>query len=138
LARRSSPATPTEPPGRATESSAAATLRRYRDPDEAFTVGLLHDIGHFLMLACNTAGLARLDETSWDTPAALIDAERSICGFTHAEIGALACRQWGLPEVIEDAVATHHGPTTSDGDPHIGELAELIRFADHIMFPSAA
>lgn len=76
------------------------------DPDEAFTAGLLHDIGkvvlrlHFATLydAVVAAGGA--------TP--LVVRERDAFGVDHACAGAWLGSSWRLPEAIVDACREHH------------------------------
>ncbi|MGH8017430.1 MAG: HDOD domain-containing protein [Opitutaceae bacterium] len=81
---------------------------------EAFTAGLLHDMGR-LVLAAN------FPEASQHAAAAvqsdgltLIEAERKLIGFDHAEVGAALFALWGLPEVIVECVAHHHEPSATD------------------------
>lgn len=106
--------------------------------DVAYAAGLLHDVGRFVMFAEAPDTLRAVDEGDWASPTELVDFERSICGLTHAEIGVLACRRWGLPPVIESVVGWHHEPTVDlDTTEHVGAALALLRFADLVMFPSA-
>jgi putative nucleotidyltransferase with HDIG domain len=80
---------------------------------DAFTAGLLHDIGK-LMLACRlsdkhmeTIELARTKAIP------LWMSEQQILSITHAEIGAYLLGLWGLPDGIIEAVAYHHRPMDS-------------------------
>jgi putative nucleotidyltransferase with HDIG domain len=83
--------------------------------DEAFTAGLLHDIGK-LMLAANMPEL-------YDQSLALgserhisdWQAEREIVGATHDILGACLLGIWGLPMMILEAVAWHHQPSLHSG-----------------------
>lgn len=79
-------------------------------PDQAFTAGLLHDIG-LLVLACRqseavreTCRLAREREVS------AVSIEGEIIGATHGDVGGYLLRLWGLPARIVEAVALHHEP----------------------------
>lgn len=78
---------------------------------EAYTAGLLHDIGK-LALAVN------LDEAyrnalnfgrEKNLPAAVV--EQQAFGATHAEAGAYLLSLWGLPAGVIEAVAHHHLPS---------------------------
>jgi putative nucleotidyltransferase with HDIG domain len=78
--------------------------------NDAFTAGLLHDIGK-LMLACRLPDryVMSLQEASMkDIP--LWAAERRLFSVTHAEIGAYLLGLWGLPDSIIESVAYHHSP----------------------------
>lgn len=83
--------------------------------EDAFTAGLLHDVG-LLVLATNipdkyTETLAVMQNegiTEWG-------AERQVLGATHAEIGGYLLGMWGLSDPIVEAVAFHHDPGRSTG-----------------------
>lgn len=85
-----------------------AEAAQQREPDRFFAMGLLHDIGALILYrelpdqasaAIALAASARLP---------LIEAERQVIGFSHAELGAELMRHWSLPESIVAAVGLHH------------------------------
>jgi putative nucleotidyltransferase with HDIG domain len=104
------------------------------DPDKAYLFGLLHDIGRFVLYLEAPEELRIVDETEWETPEALIKAEQSICGFTHAELGFLALRKWALPEAFALAVRHHHSANIVPTDVAPGDLplVRLLQDADWI------
>lgn len=110
----------------------ALAARCGMNPEEAYTCGLLHDLGRFVLFKEAPEELRRVDEGDWTTPDALVTYERSICGMTHTEIGALACERWKLPTIIRDCVRDHHTPGAGGT-----KLVALIRLADIAMFPSS-
>lgn len=69
--------------------------------DEAFTAGLLCDVGRLVV-----AGGGR---SVW-TGLASANAEHRSLGTTHSEVGAYLLDLWGLPFRIVEAVAYHHSP----------------------------
>jgi HD-like signal output (HDOD) protein len=78
--------------------------------EEAFTAGLLHDIGK-LVLAVNLpneyAEAVRLAHTGLELPL----AEHQVFGFNHADVGGYLIGLWGLPVPVVEAVALHHCPS---------------------------
>jgi HD-like signal output (HDOD) protein len=83
--------------------------------EDAFTAGLLHDVGQ-LVLATNvpaqyTETLAVMQNES----IAEWEAERRVLGATHAGVGGYLLGTWGLSDAIVEAVAFHHDPARSAG-----------------------
>jgi len=76
--------------------------------EEAYLVGLLHDIGHFIMFDKSPQELARVEATNWWSPQDVIKAELDICGFTHPELGWHICRHWEIPDLVSTIVRNHH------------------------------
>ncbi len=82
--------------------------------EEAFTAGLLHDIGK-LMLAVHLPGQYRqVLATATTKGITQWEAEREVFGATHAELGACLLGIWGLPLAILEAIAWHHSPEQSE------------------------
>ncbi len=77
-------------------------------PEQLYLSGLLHDIGRFIVFQSVPEAPAIVDEANWGDPDGLIGAELDVLGFSHEDVGALACRQWGMPDSITEIVASHH------------------------------
>jgi putative nucleotidyltransferase with HDIG domain len=76
--------------------------------NEAFSAGLLHDVGAALL---HGADPERYDEMIAATePATLADAESSVFGITHADAGAEALELWEFPQSFVQAIRAHHEP----------------------------
>ncbi len=124
-----------------TASAARAIAVRFADakinPDEAYTAGLLHDVGRFVMFLRAPEVLKRIDENDWEDSEQLLDLERSICGLCHGELGALICGHWNFPEALLSAIELHHIPPTSPPESETEKLVALVRLADCAMFRSA-
>ena len=78
-----------------------------RGGEEAFLCGLLHDIGKVLLLR-HDSNIYPLEESG---ESGLLEREQERYGFTHAQVGALAARRWGLPEEISYTIYNHHQPS---------------------------
>jgi putative nucleotidyltransferase with HDIG domain len=83
---------------------------RGQTPDQAFTAGLLHDIGKLLLAANQGEAYARCIEYARKENLTLRQAERDFFGANHAELGGALLAAWGLPQPIVEAVALHHAP----------------------------
>jgi putative nucleotidyltransferase with HDIG domain len=77
----------------------------------AFTAGLLHDIGKTVINKVLTPK-ARADIRLIIAGQMLTraEAEKSVLGADHSEVGACLLKRWLLPEPIVEAVANHHSP----------------------------
>lgn len=93
----------------------ALTARlRAGDPDEAFTAGLMHDVGR-LVLAM------KFREAYWKAVGAggepVERIESATFGVDHAEVGAWLLEAWSLPPGIVEAVRLHHADSPRPGVP---------------------
>lgn len=77
---------------------------------DAFVVGLLHDIGKLLLITELPDQMTRIVQEMESFQCSMNIAEERIMGVTHAEIGAYLLGLWGLPYPIVEAVANHHTP----------------------------
>lgn len=94
-----------------------------RSSEEAFLCGLLHDIGKLLLLRQDAELYAPLQLISNEQE--MLEGEREVYGYTHAQVGALASRRWGLPQEISQAIFYHHHPSEADS-----VMARIIDVAD--------
>lgn len=93
------------------------------DPDEAFTAGLLHDVGRLVIAARFKDGYWTAIERDATTP--VDEIERSSFGVDHAEVGSWLFEAWNLPPGIVEAVRRHHDAELKPGVP--GLLAAANR-----------
>jgi putative nucleotidyltransferase with HDIG domain len=108
-------------------ASRGIALAMKRDGDQAFTVGLLHDIGRLALATYFPQQLAvamgQVQELDRDLPA----AERPVLGTDHAQIGAQVAAQWNFPPEVVQAIAGHHAPQPAGGG---ASLADMVHVAD--------
>lgn len=73
---------------------------------EAFTAGLIHDVGMLVV----DAHLVKCGQTiDIEEPAfSVVAQERELLGFDHAEAGAMLARHWGFPGVLVEPIQEHH------------------------------
>ena len=81
--------------------------------DEAFTAGLLHDIGQLILMDIMPGRYAKIRNSGIDAGRPIWEAEESALGTTHAEIGAYLIGIWGLSGSLVKTVAFHHCPSKS-------------------------
>lgn len=95
--------------------------------DEAFVVGLLHDIGRTVLQIYSKDGsneVARLVGLGADR----LIAEKMMFGFTHTELGEEIVNKWKLPVIIGSCARHHHSPQHSDNQA----MAGIVYVADRV------
>ena len=82
---------------------------------EAFTAGLVHDLGMLIIdeyLAANHLVLE-----SAGPVCGVRDAEREVLGFDHCQAGARLAETWGFPEILIEPIRLHHDAGTQSDAP---------------------
>ncbi len=77
---------------------------------EAGTAALLHDIGKLVLAYAVPSGFAAATKQAEVDKMPGWQAEYSVFGNHHAEIGGCLLKLWGLPPGVVDAVLMHHTP----------------------------
>ncbi|MGQ0823898.1 MAG: HDOD domain-containing protein [Actinomycetota bacterium] len=98
-------------PHSVTSAAAAAALARRVgvQSNEAFSAGLLHDIGSALVFRRAPRRYdAVLDRMTQNAALTVVDAEREEFGVTHAEVGSAALGVMRFPAEMVDAINFHH------------------------------
>ena len=117
--------------GRAATARALAARINPAECSECFTAGLLSDMAVPVLSARKGPAYARILEQWHEGEGELHQMEQAAFGWDHAQVAALMCREWEFPDVIAEAIASHHG--TDDGDvrtlPPV-DLAALIPEVD--------
>jgi len=86
------------------------TLGMASDPDEAFTCGLLHDIGKLALSRMLPKSHARAVEAAKADNGNIADYERRIIGVDHSVVGRRLAEYWRLGRAVEQVVWMHHHP----------------------------
>ena len=102
-------------------------------PGEAFTGGLMHDMGK-LVLDAHFQGpwknaIRHAHKTGWPLP----DSETEIMGAPHTKVGEMLATHWGLPDIYKTAILHHHSPPDkTQVSPRDLRYAKLICTANAI------
>jgi HD-like signal output (HDOD) protein len=98
-------------------------------PEGAFLAGLLHDYGKLLIAAALPIEFSTIMKRASQEGMPLLEAERSVIGFTHPELSSLTLKTWNLPEEIVRAVEYHHEPAAEEAaliEPKPGMLLSRV------------
>lgn len=91
-------------------ANSIANLERKETGNDAFTAGLLHDIGKVILAANLPSESKKVREIVQRERLTLIEGEKEVFGASHAYVGAYLLGLWGLPSEVVQAVAFHHTP----------------------------
>ena len=78
--------------------------------DDAFTAGLLHDVGRLVLASAFGDEYRGVLRQAAQPEAVLAVCEEKAFGCTHNGVGAYLLGLWGLSDSIVEAVAWHHQP----------------------------
>jgi putative nucleotidyltransferase with HDIG domain len=81
--------------------------------EEAFTAGLLHDVGKLVFASNQPQKYREALNTAKQSSIPVWQAERHVFGVSHGEVGAYLLGLWGLPLGIVEAAALHHAPVVA-------------------------
>ncbi len=98
--------------------------------EDAFFLGLLHNIGILALIQCMpkqyTLVIKEMESSGLDYH----EAEDQILGFTHMAVGQYLVENWGLPEIFQMPIGCHHHPArASFGNEDCEKLAKILHLA---------
>ncbi len=99
------------------------------DPQSAFCAGIMHDIGKLIFELFTPAEYADVCRQSKEKGMPCVEAEASVMGITHAQIGHILADKWALPLELEAAIVYHHDPQAVKA---LRELVTTVHLADGI------
>ncbi len=99
----------------------------YRVSGEVFVGGLLHDMGISVLHRYFKNEYKRIVEISRETDLTFLEAEESVLGVTHADVGGWLAERWNLPDHLVEAISLHHAPDKATRNL---DLVALIHCAD--------
>ncbi len=108
-------------------SGAARSLARSlgQDGAQAFTAGLLHNLGALLLSRFAPGFWHEMPRESGETELARRDRERLIFGFDHCELAADIATHWRFPVAIQSALRLHPYPPDEPAEP----LVDIVHVA---------
>jgi HD-like signal output (HDOD) protein len=95
------------------------------DTDEAFTQGLLHDIGKLFLSLLRAEYIRRGGTLPAEDELRRVEAER------HAEVGGLAMQLWGLPLILREPIRWHHDPLSAPTYPRAAAITYVANALSH-------
>jgi len=104
--------------------------------DQAYTCGLLHDIGKMALDRSRHKLFVTLTQSAQDRGMRFYQVEEEAMPFSHGQIGARLATRWNLPPMLCEAIAFHHTPRAAELNPKLtaticlaNEMAHFLRNA---------
>ena len=87
-----------------------AEITSFPDPETAYLVGLLHDLGKLALSARQATALDEIHTLSRTarTLNEALELEQRLLGADHCALGAALLDNWKLPPLLSDAIRYHH------------------------------
>ncbi|MFN7671466.1 MAG: HDOD domain-containing protein [Planctomycetota bacterium] len=100
--------------------------------DEAYTCGLVHDVGKLILMDSRPSDFAEALALSQRAKLPLAIAEGEVFGFNHAHVGGLLAQRWKLAATVQAGVTFHHSPATTPEDWARGFLVKAANTIAHL------
>lgn len=94
------------------------------NPELAFTIGLMHAIGHLVMYLAMPQAMQKIEQAMPLMTPGRAQFEHDKLGYCYAEVGAELARRWSFPETFAIAIAGSVNPAACE-EP----LAALVHLA---------
>jgi HD-like signal output (HDOD) protein len=116
--------------GAAVAAKAIAARCNYPVPEEAFSSGLLHDMGKMVMLKNHSQRYQQILNEVYCGDTTFLEAELATFGYTHAHLGSLLAAKWRFPAQLAESILYHHDFAAA---PRHRNLAAITMLADAMM-----
>jgi len=97
--------------------------------EEIFVNGILHDLGYLVLNKYFSETYMKVLEI-FHKQVSLLEAEKTVMDFTHAEIGSWLAEKWNLPDDVIYTVRYHHTPLLATKKT---KRVAIIHIADHMV-----
>lgn len=107
-------------------SRTLASLLNYEGFQEAFLAGLIHDVGKIALATVTPDTFEKAIDLSHENSTPLTEAEETVFGFNHSDVGQHLAHRWHLPAMVEEVITYNEHPRESKDHP---ELVSIVRLA---------
>lgn len=101
------------------------------DKEDAYTGGLVHDVGKMVLLESRPQQFAEAIAHAHKHGLPLAKSEAQLFGFSHAHVGGLLAQRWKLSPALQAAIMYHHSPATEAADWAKGFLIAAANSVAH-------
>ena len=112
-----------------------ASAINFKNKEEAYLAGLLHDIGKVVLNNSDSDKFRSVMEEVYNTGRNFAEVEQEVYGFSHYEVGALVIRKWNFSSEMEAVIKFQRNlEKLEKGDPFVLQLASAVNLADALCF----
>lgn len=104
-----------------------ASVCNYKDPEQAFIGGIMHDIGKLIILMADDKKYQEIQRMIMTERVEVQSAEVDILGTSHTTLGRKLMEKWHMPEEVKVCVQHHHSPDQAE---KIKDLAAIVAYAN--------
>lgn len=83
---------------------------RLGNAEDFFTMGILHDMGLIIEYQFYREPFLQVLTELKDQGGHITDIEKNVMGTNHAELAAMICQKWNMPEELGLLLKYHHSP----------------------------
>ena len=110
-----------------------AQISKYKDPEVAFTAGLLRDIGKLMIHEYVGKAYNQISDLVTKKSVTFSTAEELILGFNHSHIGSEVANKWNFPTILVETIKYHHSPEAAlKADCEDIKLISIVHIADSL------
>lgn len=102
----------------------------FKDPEEVFAAGLMHDIGKIVEDQFMHNDFIKVLVAAGKDHSLIIDAEDKILEFNHQDTGSFLSKKWKLPESFTDVISFHNKPMSYSKENKNFPLIAAVHVAD--------
>ncbi len=101
----------------------------YAKSGEAFTVGLLHDLGISILQRFLHNEFVAICTSVKEKNISYLTAEQEVLEATHQEVGYFLADKWNLPKPLAESILYHHCPSKCN---EYKTLASIVHLGDYM------
>lgn len=118
--------------GAACASRAIARHTRLSEPEDAFTAGLLHDVGKVALLNNLPDAFERVFKEVSGGKASFPGVETGAFGFSQRDLGAEIVKRWGYPETLANLIMSFDNSDQTIKNRYAMNLVAVVTASDRI------
>jgi HD-like signal output (HDOD) protein len=101
--------------------------------DEAFTCGLMHDIGKLVLDKSRHSLYVALVDMANKRGQRFCELESQALSWTHAQLGMAMAARWNLPRTVCETIGFHHTPRAAQSSPQLTATVALANELTHFL-----